>query len=1361
MITPTLSIILSTPVSEQELLDFTTRLNRQTLRQWEVLALTNAPLEAEVTDSRIKFEPAQDFPTPEKVRTQLLSRVTGQFVAVMTPYDAFSSDRLLEIVLATAELREVDIAAVGVRAVKQGKSVVLLTVPSDCELHPEEKCFEEGLSGFFFRREWLLSQPELCFQSLDPAEDAAFLIKALVLAERFFVRAGVGVQRNTECTDTRTPTTVTKEKLLCISNLIPFAKRHHSLWLVEAQCEKLLLRNRAQIRALLDAMDAPRRAEISDLLMSIAREVEASEATSASIIREDLKKTYLQPQVTVIVPVYNTAKYLPRCLNSLRNQTLKNVEIICVNDGSPDNAAEVLQEWQAYMPNLVVLSQRNAGLSAARNAALKIAHGRYIGFVDSDDYVDTKMYQSMAAALEGNPKAELAMCGVSAIYTYDVDDFERKGLARYFSVPGEGLNALTPELIHSLNVSACCKLYRADFLRENAFWFPVGLQNEDEVFFFFVMSRAQYIYLFQEMWYFYPRTEDGIMAQQLSETAADKLPATLIAFETILRHLIAERAYFLYGVFFRHLCGSVNRYRASPAADICERAASLLLHRANFYHTRDLVLPKDKGYVLSRLQELFALDPTSVTIPPAQGICFPVPKKALAPTSKQPLLTYIVPVFNVDQYLIRCIESLRCQTYPNIEILCIDDGSWDDSPRILDNYKEMDPRIRVIHKSNSGVADSRNLGIQEARGKYLSFVDGDDWLSPTMAEETLRQAEQFQLEMCLFDFACFDWRTEAPVKHYWTLQTIQRFYPQGVFAGTDLKPLRVYGASWQWLYLRSFLVENKISFPKIKLSEDLVFVLQAVSMLQRGKVFPRVFYHYRRGNPSSAISRLSTSSTSAADNAQIQACESLIKLRQHLSSTHSPMLDAFIERCGIEVVYFAEHNALVRSWLLQGGWSQLGVECFSPQFLGEALYQRYLHVCQAEPEAETAQQTPLERVLAAQPPALRSRLETLMREREGTKKDLYLVTGQLNSVTNEPIDSWTFFSWLQKHHVPSKYVIWEKHPFYRHLLKTHQARDVIALKGDGCSNTEFLTACHAALARAKIVLQENGALHSGIRQWLLASDIDYAFLQHGLFFWAMDVRTATFLSSFNTINATSDREVTFFQEHIPANPILQEPPRYIVGGLPRWDLLKDESSQEQPIVFIMFTGRYSFKTAEAFQKSMYLQGIKALLSEENLARLQAQGIRVVLAPHHHLVNVIKGFDFKIEVTIASTHEISYWIRHASCCITDMSSVSFDFLFLNKPVIYWRLDKYDVTLHRDDFDRLRFAEHQMKQMFNDAQNATEVITMVERYAKTHFQLEPEKRAIAESFFTHKQHVCQHLYDALEANCVAVQQETDKE
>ena len=110
-----------------------------------------------------------------------------------------------------------------------------------------------------------------------------------------------------------------------------------------------------------------------------------------------------------------------------------------------------------------------------------------------------------------------------------------------------------------------------------------------------------------------------------------------------------------------------------------------------------------------------------------------------------PKISVIIPVYNVELYLPKCIDSILCQTYTDFELLLIDDGSSDASGKICDMYKENDNRIRVCHKKNEGVSKARNLALNNALGEFVIFVDSDDWIEPNTFELVLNQLENFDI----------------------------------------------------------------------------------------------------------------------------------------------------------------------------------------------------------------------------------------------------------------------------------------------------------------------------------------------------------------------------------------------------------------------------------------------------------------------------------------------------------------------------------------------------------------------------------------------------------------------------------------
>ncbi len=176
--------------------------------------------------------------------------------------------------------------------------------------------------------------------------------------------------------------------------------------------------------------------------------------------------------------MYNTAPWLRRCLGSICGQTYPHLEIICVNDGSTDESANILEEYAAKDSRIKIITQKNGGLSAARNTGLEHATGEWVTGVDSDDYIAPDLYEKAVAC--ASDAVDMVFFGVK-----EVDD-EGKQLPRrdYFDLPKEGEYDMTPELAEKLNVCFWSKLWRRRVLEKHHLRFPVGLLHEDEALYY-------------------------------------------------------------------------------------------------------------------------------------------------------------------------------------------------------------------------------------------------------------------------------------------------------------------------------------------------------------------------------------------------------------------------------------------------------------------------------------------------------------------------------------------------------------------------------------------------------------------------------------------------------------------------------------------------------------------------------------------------------------------------------------------------------------------------------------------------------------------------------------------------------------
>ena len=209
-------------------------------------------------------------------------------------------------------------------------------------------------------------------------------------------------------------------------------------------------------------------------------------------------------KVSVIVPVYNTENYIEKCLDSLVNQTLEDIEIIVVNDGSIDNSEEIISKFlKEYPEKLQYYKKENGGLSDARNFGLNYANGEYIGFVDSDDYIDISMYEKMYN-LAQKDEADIVECDFYWVYPNKtkIDTGIEYKTKKDFFINSRGM--------------ACNKIIKKDAIKDINF--PIGLRYEDVEFFYKIIPNVNKISVLKEPLYYYIQRESSISNLQNERT---------------------------------------------------------------------------------------------------------------------------------------------------------------------------------------------------------------------------------------------------------------------------------------------------------------------------------------------------------------------------------------------------------------------------------------------------------------------------------------------------------------------------------------------------------------------------------------------------------------------------------------------------------------------------------------------------------------------------------------------------------------------------------------------------------------------------------------------------------------------------
>ena len=424
--------------------------------------------------------------------------------------------------------------------------------------------------------------------------------------------------------------------------------------------------------------------------------------------------------ISIIVPIYNVEEYLRECLDSIQKQTYPNFECIMVNDGSTDNSKQIAEEYLVDS-RFKLINQSNQGLSAAINTGIKHlnVNSSFVSFVDSDDYIRSTFLEKMTAQIEEDVDI------IEGLFEHYHD-----GNIYYFpqSGPYKVVLETTVEKLEYLALeknrnSSCGKLIRRKILHGS--FFPEGWIFEDlAVVPEFVTISNKWVKI-QETVYTYRIRENSIITSSFSEKDLD-----------------------IFKIFEKFDC-----FFKDESLNIKIWAEKLKLLHINY---RSEKVPaqyiekyqKEKEKILSQIEEY----------------------------EKGELISIIVPIYNVENYLRQCLDSILNQTYQNFECLLINDGSPDNSADICREYVSKDSRFRYFEKENGGVSSARNLGIEHSKGEYITFIDSDDWVDSDYLEVLYNSLVDERADIAISTYKQFNMDDNCYYVH-----SYQRGYEKRIF----------------------------------------------------------------------------------------------------------------------------------------------------------------------------------------------------------------------------------------------------------------------------------------------------------------------------------------------------------------------------------------------------------------------------------------------------------------------------------------------------------------------------------------------------------------------------------------------------
>ena len=519
------------------------------------------------------------------------------------------------------------------------------------------------------------------------------------------------------------------------------------------------------------------------------------------------------PKLSIIIPVYNCENSISKCLNSLLSQSFTDFEIICVNDGSTDNSLKVLNDFAIKYDCINVLSQENKGSGAARNLGLSASVGKYISFVDADDTVVNPNAYDQIIEFAEKYNVNMVSANLQILkrgkLVFEDNDFKKIEKLNFKSPAEYGI----PWFFYK-------NVFNRTFLMENQIIFPNLKRGQDTVFLANVLSKLdEYL-------------EVPISFYQYVAPIGSKINSFISylgyyeSFYEVFKILTPQKRFTkLINVFSQKLIDI--QYLKIPI-EIEEELVKLLYI---FDKLKDLFIIWDDISLLEAIINSFnkVINKCNVDISISIDDYYKRYSFLFSQIIK-PDISVILPVFNMESYLGRSINSILMQSFSNLEIICIDDFSTDNSYKILKNFQNSDRRIKVLKNDyHRGLGYTKNRGILESKGKYIYFLNPYDWINLESFEFLFNNAEKDSLELIISEPIIFNEDTFDFEFNLFNFTSIIKLIRDKNNNLTEINFNELINMSFTNLFvLKSFLVDNNIFFSDKLYSDNLNFFFEVL-----------------------------------------------------------------------------------------------------------------------------------------------------------------------------------------------------------------------------------------------------------------------------------------------------------------------------------------------------------------------------------------------------------------------------------------------------------------------------------------------------------------------------------------------------
>lgn len=503
--------------------------------------------------------------------------------------------------------------------------------------------------------------------------------------------------------------------------------------------------------------------------------------------------------VSIVIPLYNAKKYIKECLDSILLQSYSDFEIIIVDDFSTDGSKDIVFSYKDE--RIKYFLNEKKGCANARNYGLSKASGDFVYFLDSDDYLESNMLNVCV-----NHIKDCDLC----VFTNHIYCKQSAGVINTTSLDDrlkeqEFTKDIYDKLYLLTNPNAWTKLFKRSFLLENNLYFEDLPMANDLTFTYSALACSKKIaFLNQPLVYYRINHGTNISAKR------DNIAAFFKAIKALYLRLLSLGIFDLVKDSF---------YKRIKSSFLYEKSFCTLK-----YEEIEKIIEKIfKDY--NELKHFFLLQ------------C--------------PKISVIICVYNKEEFINRCLDSIINNTLKQVQIIIINDGSTDKSLNIIRNYN--DYRISIFNQTNQGLAIARNEGIKKANAKYVFFLDADDFIHKNCLAKLYKKMQANNLDMCMYKASNYIEESKKIEKNpYYSLEVFENNF-KDIFSYKDCKDFitRIAVSSCLTAYKKDFLLENDIFFINERLCyEDNLFFAKALFNAKRISLLRKNIYYRSINNKS-------------------------------------------------------------------------------------------------------------------------------------------------------------------------------------------------------------------------------------------------------------------------------------------------------------------------------------------------------------------------------------------------------------------------------------------------------------------------------------------------------------------------------